>query len=277
MVLMQRLAKKIFFGRFQKKWRWPEGMPEEGWERVTFRNESGARIAAVFGTSHGEQAFGAVVLAHPMTVAAKAFWLKHGHAELLRSRGFHVLAFDFNGFGESESTDFNYPGDVAAAAEYLHARFPELGIAVLGSSFGAGYAICAMARKGHLFRAAVLEGPFPSLPFFWRPYPIPRLLLRASQLVYPRLERELRPILKATQVEENPDILLIFGENDTVSPVHIGEEFQSAFSQRTPAELWTVPGAEHTFAFRAHRDVYAERVTEFLHRAFASRNASRAT
>lgn len=266
MGMLHRVGKKMFFGRFQRAWRWPDGVSDAGWERVSFTSGNGARLSAVFGAAHNGSARGAIVLAHPMGVAAKGFWLKQGHAEILRGSGFHVLAFDFNGFGESESANFDYPADVIAAGEYLRRRCEGLPVAIVGCSFGAGYAVCAMARGGHPFRAAVLEAAFPSLPYYWRPYPVPRVLLRASQLVVPRFERELRPIFKATELKERPDILLIYGEADRVTPVHVGEELHAVLSQRTSAELWTVPGAEHTLALRAQRDAYAERVTGFLRR-----------
>src|ERR1041385_6840751 len=171
MALLHRIGKKLFFGRFQKKWRWPADVPQERWERVHFTAHNGARLSAVFGSADGERANGAVVLAHPMGVAAKGFWLKQGHGELLRRNGFDVLAFDFNGFGESESADFDYPGDAIAAGGYLRERVGHDAIGILGASFGGGYALCAMSHDGHPYRAAVVEGAFPSLPYFWRPYP----------------------------------------------------------------------------------------------------------
>lgn len=165
-----------------------------------------------------------------MSAAAKAFWMKLGHAELLREAGFHVLAFDFNGFGESESANFDYPGDVLAAGQYLRDRVAPLPVAVLGCSFGAGYALCALSRDGHPFRAGVLEATFPSLPYYWRPYPLPHLILRASQVVYPPFERALRPIRAAAEIEGAPHILLIHGERDTVTPPHVGDDLRAAMS-----------------------------------------------
>jgi pimeloyl-ACP methyl ester carboxylesterase len=271
MGVLQRAGKKLFFGRFQKTWRWPEQVPEDDWERVSIVNRGGARLAAVFGAARGDSAHGAIVLAHPMGVAAKGFWLKQGHAEVLRKSGFHVLAFDFNGFGESESSDFDYPGDLLAAGEYLRKRVAPLPVGVIGCSFGAGYGMCAMANDGHPFRAAVLESTFPSLPFFWRPYRVPYLFLRASQFVYPPFERKLRPILAATKLKQSPHVLLIHGESDSVTPVHVGEELHAAMSGHASAQLWTVPGADHNQAFRTRPDDYAERVTTFVRRAFERR------
>jgi pimeloyl-ACP methyl ester carboxylesterase len=203
-----------------------------------------------------------------MTVAAKGFWLRQGHAELLRSSGFHVLAFDFNGFGESDSIDFDYPGDVLAAGEYLKRRIAPLPIGVLGCSFGAGYALCAMAEEGHPFRAAILEAAFPSLPFYWRRYPLPHLLLRASQLVYPRFERRLRPIRAASELKGLPRILLVQGTRDSITPVTVGEELRNAMTGHESVALWIAEEAEHNHALRAQPAGYAERVIPFLRNAF---------
>jgi uncharacterized protein len=264
MPLFHRVAKKVFFGRFQKKWRWPDGVPVGEWERVRFRSGNGATLSGLFGEARGSSAAGAVVLAHPMGAAAKGFWLKHGHAAFLRDNGFHVLAFDFNGFGESESTNFDFPSDVVAAGDYLRHRLPGVPLSILGSSFGAGYALCAMAREGHPFHAAVLEGTFPSLPFYWRSYRFPYAVLRVSQVIYPRFERELRPILAATRLKGSPRVLLIHGHADTVSPLHVGTELRDAMAGRATVEVWDVPGADHTRALAAQPDHYRDRVTRFL-------------
>lgn len=266
---MHRILKQPFFGRFQRTWRWPETMLHDDWEHITFPNLRGGALAGVFGAARSGPAVGAVALAHPLSIAAKGFWLKEGHADLLRNAGFDVLAFDFNGFGESESTDFAYPSDVIAAGVYLRWRRPALPIAVVACSFGAGWALCALANEEHPFRAAVLEGVFPTLPFYWRRYPLPYGLLRASQVVYPRLERALRPIRAAAEVTSNPDVLLIYGEADTLTPVSIGIELHAALSTRAVVALWTVPGAEHNGARRAAPEAYAHHVIAFLQASLA--------
>jgi uncharacterized protein len=125
MSALHRIGKKLFFGRYQKPWRWPQQIAESDWDRVCFKSGNGARLAAVFGAS--------------ARCRGKRIWLKQGHAELLRKSGFHVLAFDFNGFGESESANFDYAG------HYLRDRV-NAPVGVIGCSFGAGYAICANTR-----------------------------------------------------------------------------------------------------------------------------------
>jgi pimeloyl-ACP methyl ester carboxylesterase len=208
MAAIHRLLKKPFFGRFQKPWRWPEGVSADGWERVRFQSKSGAALAAVFGAATLSSAL--------------------------------------------------------AAGQYLRTRFPVLPLAAIGASFGAGYTICAMARDAGLFRSAILEAAFPTLPYYWRRYPVPYAALRLSQFVYPSLERSLRPIEAAARLKGRPRVLLIFGGKDEVSPPSIAAEFERTLRDSTEVELWLVPGADHIQAYSTAREEYRRRVLACL-------------
>lgn len=181
MALIHRILKKPFLRHFEREWRWPEDVAQEGWDAVSIKSASGSNLKAIFGASQTKHVLGVIVLAHPMRKAAKGFWLKSGHAELFRNAGYHVLAFDFNGFGESQSTTFDYPSDVIAAGEYIKHEYSSLDIAVVGASFGAAWSICAMSRTAQPFKAAILEASFPTLSDFWQRYPFPNFMLKASK------------------------------------------------------------------------------------------------
>lgn len=261
-----RLFKKPFFGRFVRPWRWPENVEQSQWQRLTVDSLSGARISSLLAAAHTSQAKGAVLLAHPMGVAAKGFWIKYGHAELLRQAGYHVMLFDLNGFGESTSTTMDYPLDVLAAGQALQAQYPALPIAVLGASMGAAMSLCALAQPDHPFKVAVLESAFPTLLHFWSRYPIPKLGIQLSKLVYPAGERSLRPTYAAQRLMGSPELLLIYGEADELTPVKDGQLLLQALQGKTAVEFWQVPRAEHTHAYAAQPQEYAEKVIGFLDR-----------
>lgn len=265
-----RLFKKPFFGRFMRPWRWPEDVDQSQWQRLHVRSESGATLSALLACAHTPQARGAVLMAHPMGAAAKGFWMKYGHAEMLRQAGYHVMVFDLNGFGESSSTTMDFPLDVLAAGHALQARYPDLPVAVFGASMGAAMSVCAMARPGHPFKAAVLESAFPTLLHFWSRYPVPRLGIQLSRLVYPAGERRLRPTHAAERLAGSPPVLMIYGEADRFTPVKDGKLLWAALKRKTVAEFWQVAGAEHTHAYAAQPTVYAERVVGFLDRHLAA-------
>ena len=207
-----RLFKKPFFGRFMRPWHWPENIDQNQWRRLRIESQSGARLSALLGPAHTTEAKGAVLMCHPMGAAAKGFWMKYGHAEMLRHAGYHVMLVDLNGFGESDSTTMDFPLDVLAAGQALQSLYPGLPVAVLGASMGAAMSVCAMADPMHPFKAAILESAFPTLLHFWLRYPLPRLGIQLSKLVYPAGERRLRPMHAAENLAGSPAVLMIYGD-----------------------------------------------------------------
>jgi uncharacterized protein len=263
MPILHRLLRKPFFGRFEVPWRWPDGTDRTTWERVTFTNPTRATLVGLWGAAHTE-ARGTLVLAHPMGKAAKGFWLRYGHAELFRNAGYNVLLFDANGFGESSASSFDYPADVLAAGTFAQQRTPHLGIGLVGASFGGGWGLCAMARAGSPFRVAVLEGVFPTLPEFWRHYPFAHAMLRLSQVVWPPMERGLRPEREAARLVGNPSVLFIYGEQDIYTTPSHGARLVRAMQHVASAEIHVLDNVEHTFAFRDATQRYSELTLPFL-------------
>ena len=270
---LHRLLRKPFFGRFEVPWTWPGDTDQTAWERVSFRSANGAHLQGLWGAAFNSAtnpATATLVLAHPMGKAAKGFWLRYGHADLFRQAGFNVLVFDANGFGESEAASFDYPADILAAGIWAQQRNSKLKVGLVGASFGAGWGLCAMAREGSPYQAAVLEAAFPTLPEFWKHYPVAHAALRMSQVVWPSLERNLRPERQATLVKNNPAVLLIYGDADIYTPPSHGERLQRAFSNAASAELMVLAGVDHTFAYRDAGEAYRSRVLPFLQSALRS-------
>jgi pimeloyl-ACP methyl ester carboxylesterase len=102
-------------------------------DHVSFPTQDGGVVYAdLYGT--GERG---VVLAHGGRFN-KESWKKQ--AQILVKAGFHVLAFDFRGYGqshgpESKSSDDDVEYDVLAAVRYLHKAGAKT-VSVVGASFG---------------------------------------------------------------------------------------------------------------------------------------------
>lgn len=272
---MYPLLKKAFFSRYQRPWSWPEGVPEGPWERVEFKNSSGVRMVGLLGRAAPGPAKATVVAPHPMAAEAKGFILKAGHAEFLRAAGYNVFAFDFNGFGESESSKFEFPDDIVAAGHAAAARVPEVPIALFGISMGAGYGLCALDVPGHPFRVAVLESAFSTLDEFWRRYRFPYLMLRTLSVLMPRRARELRPIERIRTIQNVDALLLIYGDEDRLTPASMGERLLA----RCPLpddrrQLWVIPGGKHLRGFQVAGDEYRRRVVDFLDANLSAATAS---
>lgn len=260
---LHQLLKRPFFGR-SRPWRWPRGVPSALYQRADITSPSGGRLAALIRPTDATQSNGVIICAHPMGVAAKGFWIKYGHVDEFAARGFNVVTFDFNGFGESDSTNFDYSGDLIAVARYARRVFAGQRIVVVGASFGAMRALEAAAREPSLFDAVIAEAAAPSLPDFWKRYRFPHALLQASRWIYPAWERSLRPTYLIRQAASLPPLLLIHSSADTLTPPEYGDRIEHAAQGRGRVERVVVDGAEHTHAFRDARDVYIEKVMTFL-------------
>jgi pimeloyl-ACP methyl ester carboxylesterase len=262
------LLKKPFFARYQVDWRWPVGQEADrsNWQQVSFASQSGAEIKGLYGWAITEKAKASIVCGHPIGTAAKGFYLKQGHANLLRQHGYHVLLFDFNGFGESASGSFTYPLDVIAAGQKMHQLEPSMPIGYLGVSFGAGWGICAFAQAEHHFEVAVLEGPFTSLEEYWQRYPIPYRLIKSMGVFMPKLAHALRPIEQVANMQKVKSVLYIYGELDDTTPPEMAHRFQAA--SNIPTDLWLVPSTKHTLSLATAPEEYQRRVIGFFDDAF---------
>lgn len=253
--------KKPFFGRFMKDWRWPAGISEERWERHSIASDTGSRLAAAL--HRVPQARGVVVCAHPMGTAAKGFWLRHGHARALLDAGFHVLAYDFNGFGESPSTTFDYPRDAIAAGRYARSLFPGLPVHALCASFGAMNTISAIDDPAFPFDTVVAEGCAPTLAQFWKAYPFAHAFLQASRLFAPATERRVRPVAHLHAARKPIPLLLIHSRADRWTPVAFGDELAAAAPPGWPLRRLVLERSEHTHGWRDEPDRWLPAVLGF--------------
>jgi uncharacterized protein len=259
-----RLLKKPFFGRFNRPWRWPKGVSEEAYQRHEVVGRSGARLRVLI--REAAQARGVLVLAHPMGAAAKGFYLRQGHVDAFVAAGFHCVTFDFNGFGESESTDFDYSGDLLAVAHWAGSRFPGLPMAAVGASFGAMRAMEAAADASCRFSVIVAEAVAPSLPEFWKIYPLHYTLLRLLKLASPGGERRLRPSAMIREYPPGRSVLLIHSHADRFTPPSHGDALEHAAPPHVLVERLVLEKSEHTHALRDERERYLGTVLEFLER-----------
>jgi pimeloyl-ACP methyl ester carboxylesterase len=97
----------------------------------------------------------AVILAHQVSGSLCQWW---PYARSLAAH-FRVVAFDFDGFGASPTGHGDYPGEVAAAAQWAH-RHGARRVILMGASMGGTAVMVAAARLGHRASGVIdLSGP----------------------------------------------------------------------------------------------------------------------
>lgn len=223
--------------------------PELLCENIEFSSESGSNIKGWF--VKGEPEKGAIVLMHGLRSNRLALIER---IRFLRKAGYSVLAFDFQGSGESigKSLTFGYleSRDATASLKYIKARLPNQKVGVVGISMGG--AAFLLQTEPNKADALILEMVYPTIqkaienrlklwifsgaenlsPLMTWQFPL-RLGISVDQL---------RPLDKIKNV--TCPILVIAGENDHhTTLVESRQLFETA---NQPKEIWIVPQAEHT-------------------------------
>jgi fermentation-respiration switch protein FrsA (DUF1100 family) len=193
-------------------------------------------------------------------------------AELVGS-GYNVLMFDLRGYGESDGSTvgggYLEKRDLGGAVTYIKGRgFDRIG--VIGFSLGAVTALLAAAEDNDI-AAVVSDSSYADLndmmePEFEKRTKAPLVFLRPIlfmiKILYGVDFAAIRPVAVVSEINPRP-ILFVHGSDDTTIPVsHASRLFEAA--QNPQDELWIVPEAEHTQAYRLHPTEYVQRMTDFF-------------
>lgn len=192
-----------------------------------------------------------------------------GLIEWLPRLGYHVLMFDYRGYGRSEGrvTRAGTIRDGHAAVDYAAAR-PEsrdLPLVAYGQSLGGAVAVVVAAERPEV-RAVVAESAFSSYR---------RIAARHARQLVPSdaLARLLAcltisdghdPVDVAQRISPRP-LLVIAAERDTICFPELAAELYAAAAE--PKEYWLVPGAEHLSVTLTERGELMQRVDAFYSRA----------
>ena len=145
----ERLASSLFRALAPRLHR-PEPIPPpfEPFEPVAIpRPFASSPLAGTF-FSAGPEARGAVLLAHPWLPWGRAYFYRRGRLEALRDAGYHTLAFDLGGLGESGPPGPTFPDrDVEAALAELRRRVGPLPIYLWGVSAGGCWSHAVLSRS----------------------------------------------------------------------------------------------------------------------------------
>ncbi len=241
---------------------------ENRWQKVSFKNSRGLVLAGLLYTAPGTGG-PVVVVCHGFTGSKEGGGKARAMGEMLSTRGFNTLLFDFSGNGESEGLFENLTlsgqvDDLKSAVDWCISS--GMGpVFTVGRSFGGTTAIChgaidtrvagvctwaAPARLRELF-TEFAEGPVDEDGDMYA-------LAGEEGIIYLRkaffddLELHDVPAL-AGKISPRP-LLVIQGEKDAVvDPADAKLIYDNAGE---PKEIHIIPGADHQFS-RHQREVWS--------------------
>ena len=225
------------------------------YEEVRFRSADGTPLHGWFIPARGEQARATVVFSH-----GNAGSLGHhlGFVMWLAEAGYHVMMFDYRGFGKSGgSLDRRGMIDDVKAAFAHVARRPDVDAGKLvsyGHSLGGAKSVTAIGESPvRGLRAVVIDGAFASY----------RAMARriGGQLGESLVTDEWSPRDYVEKISPVP-LLVVHGERDIVVPVAQGRElFRSAGQPKT---IFEVEAAGHGDALSRDGGAYRKRMLAWL-------------
>lgn len=184
--MLSILMQKLFFKNMR-------GLPNPAWVRrakslgqfKTFEVFRAGKVLALYiiqpQVARSVEPSPVVIFSHPITRKGKYFYTESGRAQRYLQQGYAVVAFDYNGFGESESHDLYYWQDVVAIINKVESIFPGSPVVLHGASFGAFHIIKALDYLPANTRV-VLENVNRSLYSYWQRWFLLAMLVRLLQV-----------------------------------------------------------------------------------------------
>ncbi len=208
---------------------------------------------------------GAVLLLHPWVAWGRAYFHRRGRIEALRAAGYHALALDLAGFGESGPPAGFHHHDVEAGLAFLRARAPGLPLHVWGISSGGYWAHPVLSGEDGVAGAMFEDVAVHLLTWSWRMEP-GRFGYRLFRRLFPRSHRFLDLRRHAPHLRVRA-AAYVSGERDR--GVLAGETRELA--ALASARCLVVPGAGHLTSIK----VAPEGVIGLALQTFAQAEAGR--
>jgi uncharacterized protein len=220
---------------------------------VTFDTADGLRLDGWFFPVNGAEP-PQTILVFNGNAGNRAYRLPFAAA--LRRRGFHVMLFDYRGFGGNPGspTERGLASDARAAREYLIGRHDvdPARLIYFGESLGTAVAVELATELPPA--ALILRSPFTSMAdvgqyhYWWLPV---RLLIRDRYDSLARISRVKSPLL------------VIAGERDRIVPFDQSRRVYES-SGSAHKRFLSIPNADHNDEDLLDGDAMIEEITRFL-------------
>ncbi|XP_021258503.1 protein ABHD12B [Numida meleagris] len=175
--------------------------------------------------------------------------------KLMGAAGFHILALDYRGYGDSsgQPSESGFTTDVLALYDWAKARSGNSSIIFWGHSLGTGIATNAARKlqeeRGVQVDAVVLESPYTSIRDAAAHVPITKIYRQFPGFEYLILDSMARGNMFFRN-DENVKVLacpllILHAEDDTVLPPKLGRQLfetaRSAYKDKSKVKLITFP------------------------------------
>ncbi|NIE75728.1 alpha/beta fold hydrolase [Pantoea sp. Ap-967] len=240
----------------------------QGWKREVPGRAAGFVETAIDGSklegavllSNTAKAKGVVLLCHPFLKYGMHYFFENSLDQSFLDQGYHVVTFNFKGFGRSTIGGHAFADDVLAIARKIAREYPDLPIHLVGCSFGGYHLSHALARDASHFTSAVLDSVPVSVRSYFTRGPL-RLAMRwisSSRLAVPTGTCAIDHSLK--DVNHLP-IAYFYGLNDRFIP---DSSVQKLSVDCKSLHMVSFEQCRHLENHKKHRDRYFQEIFAFF-------------
>ena len=241
------------------------GQPPDGFNTVQLLTEDDIQLEAWYKSPEN----GCVILVlHGANSSRNSVY---SYAQMLSENGFGVLAFDLRGHGESKgggnSFGWNSTRDIGAALLYLSEHTDVKMIGGLGLSMG-GEALLGALSTYPQITAVVADGATQRSIDDYLLLPARQGLVHSwsTRVMYAAVSfftGDTPPVRLIDSIRDAKETkLLLIAAGGVKSEVEYNQYFLNTAGKR--AELWVVPGSDHTGAYYLDREEYEQRIVRFF-------------
>lgn len=260
-ILLNRFGTILMRVLFTPLFGWTATLPEEV-KSIDIEGVDGSSLEGGITESTAGEVQGVVILSHPFIKYGLHYFIKKNLHAKLAAAGYHVIFFNFKGFGSSKVNGPSFYDDVSSTYAWAASKYPDLNINLLGWSFGGYHSVHALKKHPLPFSSVVFDSvPFTIERFFKRGFMAKGL---KSILMFRRLAeitgvKEIETTL--SELKEHR-ILYLYGSDD---PFITEDDLREFRKTQTPnLELMEFDSCGHNELYDYDQQAYLDLVIGFM-------------
>ncbi|MCF2909100.1 alpha/beta hydrolase [Pseudoalteromonas sp. DL2-H2.2] len=220
----------------------------------------GSNLEVSLQHSTSSEVKGVLLLCHPFLKYGLHYFHKNEMSQAFCDAGYHVLCFNFKGFGRSNIKGHAFWQDVLSVANMAQQRFGGLPIHLLGCSFGGFHLTHALAEDKSPFSSVVLDSVPPSVTVFFKGGLIAKAMRWISNS---RLSTATgtRPIVHSLKQVKGLPIVFFYGDADEYMP---HEDVRELKVQCPEVSFVKFANCGHLEIYKLNKQEYVDAVTSFF-------------
>ncbi len=233
---------------------------DQKFDHQIIQGRDGSRLEVAWQWTKADTPKGVVLVCHPWLKYGMHYAIKQKYADGLSNSPYHLVYFNFKGFGKSTVNSIAFSEDIISMAEHIKSTASELPLYLFGLSMGGYHGLHAVSRHPHLFNGVILDSVPMSIDRFFSKGILGyfmRILSKSSLASVTTTG----PMLSAYEKTKDMPVLLFLGDQD---PYISATEIEQIIMASPAINLRIVEGADHLRCHKAQREFYDQEIINHL-------------